>query len=232
MIEILGMLAIVAILAVMLIIAVSMKKNPNIKLCVAEGDEDVKIAPGLAGDEDVKIAGGQFSEEISNEDHADKAAKEFLYQRRVGNIDVAGQCGELLAKSLWDTAQDLIMNEDPNLSDKEVHQRILLMSFAINVVISEHTPSPLLAETALSVFYNEVEELSSVLYRHVSDVPAFSLYILNMRKGVVKEDVGRIYAKLIEHEGDPAKIREGINIYSIYYRKWIDLCNKEIIYND
>lgn len=211
----------IILLIFMVLIALSaarMKKNPDIKLCVPEGDEDIKIADGSFGDP------------LTNEDYADKAAAEYLKQKDVGNIEKAGQLGELLAKELWGVAQELLMKEEDQVTDRIVHQKILLYTYAVNSFVADSAPNSLLAETALSVFYSEVEELSKVLFQHISDTAAFSLYILNQRSGGVEEDIGRIYAKLSGKENDYKTIRDGNHLYNSFYNKCGRVYEEEITY--
>lgn len=217
MLEIGFFVALLVIAASMLIYAVYVKRNPMIKMIADEGDEDIRIADG------------NFGDPMSNEDYADKAAEEYLRQKDAGNIELAGHLGELLAEEIWSVSQEIIMNDD--YSDQDVHQRVLLLSYAVNSFIADSAPNNLLGETALSVFYNSIEELSSVLYKHVSDTASFSLYILNQRAEKTTQEAGRIYAKLSGMENSPAKILEGNELYLSFYMRCKKIYDSKISYN-
>ena len=170
----------------------------------------------VVGDEDIKIAGEQ-SAALSPPDAADLAAREFLRQKQNGNIDRAHNLGGSFAELLWDLAQSIIMDNDLGLTQQEIHHQLLLCSYAVNRVISQFSPNSIVAQTALGRFYAEVENRSNVLYRHVSDTAAFSLYMLNERSGGGDCEIGKIFAKLIGHENDPEGIRQGSQVYTAFY---------------
>lgn len=216
--EIIAFVAILGFTIFMFLFAINYRNNPDVKLAVVEGDEDVKIA------------GGQFGvPKEEREDIADEAAQEFLRQKHAGNIEVAGELGNLLAELLWADAQELIMKDEGDDAEREVHQQILLKCYAVNAFIAENSPNQLLAETALSVFYSKIEELSKVLFRHVKDIASFSLYILNQR--TENTEIGRIYARLSEAEDNPQVIKEGNEIYHNFYDRCEEIVQKEIEFN-
>jgi len=167
-------------------------------------------------DEDIKIAGTRPGGTL---DAADLAAQDFLVQKKNGNIDRARSLGETFAGCLWGLAQSLIMDNELELTQQEIHHRLLLCSYGVNRVITQYAPNSIVAQTALSRFYTEVEEKSNVLHRHVSDTAAFSLYILGERTGNGSDsDVGKIYAKFIGRENDAESIRQGGEVYRTFFR--------------
>jgi len=170
----------------------------------------------IAGDEDIKIAGGSFNA-VPDADAAELAAREFLRQKQNGNIDCAHELGESFAQILWDMAQGVIMDNDQGLTQQEIHHRLLLCSYVVNRVIASFLPNSIVAQTALSRFYAEVESRSNVLHRHVSDTAAFSLYILNERSGGGDFEIGKIYAKLIGRENDNESAKQGGEVYDNFY---------------
>jgi hypothetical protein len=172
----------------------------------------------LMFDEDIKIAGTHPGAE-SPPDAAELAARDFLAQKKNGNIDRARSLGETFAGCLWGLAQSLIMDNELELTQQEIHHRLLLCSYGVNRVITQYSPNSIVAQTALSRFYAEVEEKSNVLHRHVSDTAAFSLYILNERSGHNGDGaIGKIYARFIGRENDAESIRQGGEVYRAFYR--------------
>jgi hypothetical protein len=168
-------------------------------------------------DEDIKIA-GTHSGDDSTLDAAELAARDFLAQKKNGNVDRARSLGETFAGCLWGLAQDLIMDNEFELTQQEIHHRLLLCSYGVNRVIAQYSPNSIVAQTALSRFYAEVEEKSNVLHRHVSDTAAFSLYILSERSGHDDDGaIGKIYARFIGRENDSESVRQGGEVYRSFY---------------
>ncbi|MFV0400930.1 MAG: hypothetical protein ACK5LX_09985 [Oscillospiraceae bacterium] len=195
------------LLVVMLLLALlwQVNKVPKNVLLLADEDEDIKI-----------VGSGSFSE--PPKDPGEEMAEEYRREKSSGNIEVAVKIGENYAGLLWEKAQDLIMEEN-GLSNQEVHQILLLYSYVVNKVIAERVPNPLLAQTALSRFYAGMEEKSSILYGHVSDTAAFSLYILLERSGGREEEAGEIFARLCGAEDDAAVIARGNKLYGDFCRQ-------------
>lgn len=151
-------------------------------------DADMKIVPDKEPEPKVD------AEEI--------AAQEFLRQRELGNIDRARELGAYYAKGLLEPhgpLADALKDKDPAIQ----HQQYLLYSYVVNRVITDLSPNSILAQAALSRFYNDVEDTSPELYRHINDMAAFSLYILHNRaKANSDEEIGTVFAGLCGCEID------------------------------
>jgi hypothetical protein len=64
------------------------------------------------------------------------------------------------------------------------------------------------------MFYQNIESASSELYRHVSDMAAFSLYVLCERsKNRTEAEIGAIYAGLCDFGGREDIIKDGNAFY-------------------
>ena len=163
-------------------------------------------------DDDIKIAGDSFSHSPSADDLAEAAAAEFLQQKDAGNIDKARSVGKRLADAMFDLGQGPLCSEKPR-TQREIHHQFLLYSYVVNRVIAEESPNSILAQTALNVFYSEIEAASPELHRHVCDMAAFSLYILCERTDRSHAEIGRIYADLCEFSGNQEKIDDGNRLY-------------------
>lgn len=176
------------------------------------------VFAATSDDEDIKIAGSGFAPHSTAEDAADAAARQFLLEKNAGNIEKARTLGGAYAKTIL----ELENNPELALPDErtmlETHHQLLLCSYAVNRVIAECSPNSIIAQTSLNVFYNEVETTDPELYKHISDMAAFSLYILGRREGGSGEaGIGKIYARLCGFDGDQAKINEGEHIYKRFY---------------
>lgn len=175
-------------------------------------------------DGDMKIVDGPFfSPEKSGEDAAEKAARDFLLQKENGNIQRARQLGCLFAKDVWESFS--APNSLADISQQEFHHRLLLQSYIVHRVISEYSPNSILAQTSMGVFYHAVEEYSQLLYQHVSDTAAFSLYILSERSGDSADEIGRIFARLIGQEDNPKAIASGNRLYRECYDHYVKEIN-------
>jgi hypothetical protein len=187
-------------------------------LCLCQRRKQPAALFAAVEDDDIKIAGGPHKAPAA-QDTAELAAREFLRQKSNGNINQARRLGERFAGELWELAQSLIMDDASGLTQQEIHHRLLLCSYSANRVIAEFSPNSIVAQTALSRFYAEAEERSEVLYRHISDTAAFSLYILSERSGDNPAEIGKIYAKLSGNEGDAGKTRQGNEVYQGFYQR-------------
>ncbi len=182
---------------------------PGFALAVTtEGDEDMKIAGGLS-------APGP-AEELSE---AEQSALAYMRQKEAGNVDRARELGRKFADALADETA----RARPDAEPLRVHHRVVLFSYIVNRVITELSPNSIIAQTALNIFYDRLEERSAELAEDVRDMAAFSLYILCERSGANAEDeIGRIYARLCGHEDETAFVDEG----NALYRRCYDLCGE------
>jgi hypothetical protein len=172
--------------------------------------------PAIHGDEDVKIADGHFSPPRS-EDTAERAAREYLEQKSVGNIERARELGSLFARAVLDDS-GLLAEELKQKSMLVRHHIYLLYTYIANRVIAEYAPSPILAQTSLNRFYKDIETASEDLYRHVNDMAAFSLYILCERsKNRTDNEIGLIFAELCGLREDAAMIEYGNRLFRTFY---------------
>jgi hypothetical protein len=167
-------------------------------------------------DEDIKIAGESFSSGSRQEDSSEIAARQFLEQKQSGNIDKARALGERYVQVLLDEVPELFgaaAQPQPLL----LHHQMLLYSYALNRVVAEHSPNSLVAQTVLNVFYDELESSSPAIYHHVSDMAAFSLYILCERSERRSDDeIGNVYATLCGEADNAQRSEEGNRLYRLY----------------
>lgn len=181
----------------------------NILLEVAEGDEDIKIAPG------------SFSQP-RGEDGADLAAQDFLRQKRCGNIDRARDLGSRYAQALLRPDIGPLASEAEGKTPLMQHHIFLLYAYVVSHVIADHSPNSILAQASLSIFHSEVEAGSPEMMRHINDTAAFSLYILYERSASRADEVGRVFAGLVGEETDAALSAYGNRLYDKIYHYCVD----------
>ena len=96
-------------------------------------------------------------------------------------------------------------------------QRRILFSFVAGRAIDELTPKSILADTAVSVFYDVIKE-KPVVYGEINDAAAISLYMLTSRApGLDACAVGRVFAKLCGREGSRLYAKMGSGLCLFYY---------------
>ncbi|GHU81209.1 hypothetical protein FACS1894191_7910 [Clostridia bacterium] len=180
--------------------------------------------PYIDDDDDMKIADGAVSRK-RHEDGADAAARQFLTQKSSGNIDKARRLGGDYARTILDIGShpELVSRESTML---ETHHQLLLCAYIVNRVIAGLSPDSILAQTSLGSFYADVAAIAPHVYSHISDMAAFSLYILNERTGNPDEEIGKIYARLSGFEGDQTKIDDGNRIYARFHAFCADMMDK------
>ncbi len=184
-----------------------------------------RVLPGLlavAGDEDMKIAGDSFRPAPS--DAGEVEAKVYLEQKSSGNVEKARGLGRQFALALRERVAESL--NDPAFKGEaatQEHHKAVLYSYVINRVIADLSPNSILAQTALNVFYDDLEDETPVLADHVRDMAAYSLYILCERSETcVDDEIGRIYARLCGEENSLERIEEGNRCYREFYH----LCSR------
>ena len=175
------------------------------------------------GDEDIKIAGAHISG-FPDRDPAEEGARVFLRHKDAGNIEKARALGSAFAQALADIAKSSPFGEMARI-EAEIHHQLLLCTYIVNQVISEHAPDSILAQTSLQVFYKELEEQSPPITQHVNDIAAFSLYVLWERgKTRDEREIGSIYARLCGDENNADLVERGRTLYRSFY----DACSRTI----
>lgn len=174
-------------------------------------------------DEDIKIAGDRFPK--PSVDASELAAREFLRQKESGNVDRARELGKLFARAVLGVESGPLAGEMSGKPMQVQHHLYLLYTYVVNRVIAEYSPNSILAQTSLNVYYSEIEGASPALHTHVSDMAAFSLYILCERsKNRTDDEIGRIFAELCGLDNQ-AELREYGNQL---FRKFYDACAEKI----
>lgn len=163
-------------------------------------------------DADMKIAdNSQLSPGQS--DGGEAAAHEFIRQRGNGNVAKAKFLGATLAEGL---AQFNVPSGDKALAD----QKKVLYSFVVNKVIEERSPNSILAQAALSSFYQTVQEDDPEASQIISDSVAFSLYILadRGRRNREQDTPGEVFADLCGMRGREETIYIGQSLFNQFYQ--------------
>lgn len=174
-------------------------------------------------DDDVKIAPSSFAGKHVNVDSGEEAARQFLEQKECGNIDKARELGRCYADAIIHIETGPVASAEKPRTQRELHHQILLYSYIVNRVIAEHSSNSIVAQTCLNVFYSEIEAASDKLHKHVSDMAAFSLYILCERSpGRSDDEIGAIYAELCDFDGNEEKINDGDAFYKRVYKFCLD----------
>ena len=156
-------------------------------------------------DDDIKIAPETFKTNRAPIDHGEEAARQFLEQKELGNIERARELGE-------DYAEDVIALEKASSGRtlREQHHQLVLFSYIVNRVIAEQSPNSIVAQSCLNMFYKSIETASGELFKHVSDMAAYSLYMLCERsRNRHDSEIGGIYAELCDFRGNEGIISEG-----------------------
>lgn len=173
-------------------------------------------------DDDIKIAPDTFTAVAT--DSAEEAARQFLKQKNSGNIEKARELGKTFSDAIIHI-ENGPLGKETACTVREWHHKLLLYSYVVNRVIAEYSPNSILAQTSLNVFYSGIEAESPELHSHVSDMAAFSLYVLCERtKNRNSDDIGEIYANLCDFGGDQEKIGEG----NMFYNKVYVFCKEKI----
>ena len=178
------------------------------------------IAAVTGEDADMKIAPDSFSAGRGEDTGAQDEAEDYLRQKSAGNIELARNLGERYAALLMTYANENFnpWPAEPALSLR-AHHRLLLLTYVVNRAVTELSPSPILAQTTLNVFYSELDARAPELDKYIRDMASYSLYVLCERSpGCPRDEIGRIYARLLCADRDnPRLAEEGNHLFNEYY---------------
>ncbi len=164
-------------------------------------------------DDDMKIAPESMSEALASEDSGESVRQELAEQQEKGNVDLAKELGEkyaLTLMSLVDTSGEM---------SSLLREQVVLFSFAVNKVIEELAINSIVAQTALSCFYQQLESKGGSLYDTISDSIAFSLYISATKGLRAGGTIGGVFAKLLQKGNDPQTVSLGNALFADYYAR-------------
>ena len=183
---------------------------------------------GAGDDADMKIAPESFSPRWGDQTDIDSEAEDFLRQKSAGNIRLARELGERYAALLMAQVSE---NFDPWPEDLagelHAHHRLLLLTYTVNRVAGELSPSPVLAQTTINVFYQSLEEQAPQLDKYIRDMASYSLYMLHERsQSGAQDEIGKIFARLCADKDNPGLIELGNRYYREYYTLCKDLHNQ------
>lgn len=165
------------------------QRHTPIMLAVSSNDSDMKIVPSTGIEAPVV-------------DDGEEAAREFLAQKKNGNIEKAYVLGEKLAfLFLSEGTPILLLEKAEQCADMDINQR-LFFAFLAETLLTRQVGS-LLAQTAIREFSSRVERQDPQLYQKMNDQSSFSVYLLNSKKNPVDfKDEGKAFAYLCGKEGD------------------------------
>ncbi len=176
-------------------------------------------------DEDIKIAPEDLSKLFTNENpQADDNIDLLMRQRANGNAAKAKKLGKQYVEDLldcvWTKAPDDISSETFELQTK------LLFAYVVHRIISDYSPNHIVANSALSSFYEHLEDADPKLSDQINDNAAFSLYVLLHRSGEERSDkVGKVFAEVCDAaEGSDCSV-----IGESAYARFLSACTQRLL---
>lgn len=171
----------------------------------------------LEDDSDMKIA-GQVPKD--GHDALEGEVDAFVREKTNGNIERAQKAGKLFAQALTSADQDSTVYFGIGEMDDAVtlRQRRILFSYIVNRVIAELAPNSIVAQAALSSFYEQTRKASEEIYQQINDSLAFSLYIFSYRSAGDMKAAARVFAQLCGKEGDRVFIQYGQELGAFFAR--------------
>lgn len=162
-------------------------------------------------DSDMKIAPDRPSEIF---DSSEGAANAFVREKANGNMAKAHALGKQFAAELTAENRGVTLFGVGAFDDANtLVQRKIMFAYVVNMVIEGMAPNSIVAQSAMSSFYDSVQASFPDIYRIITDSEAFSLYILSVRSS--PEDpcaIGRVFARLCGKEEDPLFVRYGCEL--------------------
>ena len=149
-------------------------------------------------DSDMKIVPDDPSEVF---DTGEGAANSFAREKATGNMEKAKCLGQDFAAEITAGEKGIVWFGCGEYDDElTIAQRQVMFAYIINKVIEDMAPNSIVAQSALSSFYETVQSALPEVYERITDSAAFSMYILSDR--AAPDDpcaIGRVFARLCGH---------------------------------
>ena len=130
-------------------------------------------------DSDIKIVPDKPSKVF---DMSEGAAYAFIREKTNGNMEKARALGKRFAGELTAGRTGVAQFGVGAFDDQDtLAQRNVLFAFIVGRVIEEMAPNSIVAQSAMSAFYETIERTSPEIYQQISDSAALSLYIFSAR---------------------------------------------------
>ena len=147
-------------------------------------------------DDDIKIAPDKVSQLFKKENPvADDNIDMFFRERKLGNTQKARQFGidmvQELKDCVWTSAPDMVNPKDFEFQLKT------LFAYAVHRILEDYSPNQIVANAAVSSFYENLESENYELFQKITQSPAISLYLYMHRSGEeTPENIGKTFAGL------------------------------------
>ena len=160
-------------------------------------------------------------------DMSEGAAYAFIREKTNGNMEKARALGKRFAGELTAGRTGMAQFGVGAFDDQDtLAQRNVLFAFIVGRVIEEMAPNSIVAQSAMSAFYETIERTSPEIYRQISDSAALSLYIFSARSTPGDETAaGEVFARLCGREGDALFVAYGRELAGYF----MDHCTREAI---
>lgn len=169
-------------------------------------------------DSDMKIVPDRPSELF---DLSEGAASAFVREKNNGNMEKARALGVHLAAELSAEKQGVTLFGVGAFDNADMLlQRRVLFAYVVGRVVEEIAPNSIVAQSAMSAFYDAIQADSRETYKLLTDTAVFSLYSLSAR--AAPDDpcaIGRVFARLCAQENDKLFVRYGcelVEYFSMY----------------
>lgn len=162
-------------------------------------------------DSDMKIVPDDPSEIF---DTSEGAANAFVREKTNGNIDKAHTLGLQLAAELTADHKGITLFGVGAFDDENtLLQRKVMYAYVVNRVIEEIAPNSVVAQSAISSFYNTVCDEAPNVYALITDAAAFSMYTLSVRSSPGDAcAIGKVFAQLCNRKDDEIFVKYGCEL--------------------
>lgn len=171
----------------------------------------------FSNDDDMKIAPDDLSKLFARENPvADDNIDMLMRQRANKNTQRARALGAEYVKELI----DCVWTQPPQGVEPKVFETQLKLLFAYTVhrIIEDYSPNHIVADIALSAFYDDLDDADEELSKTINDTAAFSMYVYLHRTG---EDngarIGEIFADLCDAGSEPECAVIGESAYNRFF---------------
>lgn len=166
-------------------------------------------------DSDIKIVPDRPSEIF---DTSEGAAVAFVREKNNGNMEKARILGTRFAEALFSDDRKGIAFGIGEMDDANtIAQRKVMFTHVVGQVIEDIAPNSIVAQSALSAFYDRIQQDSAEIYDQVTETAAVTMYMLASRTTADDPQAyGGVFARLCGQEGNPLFVQYGSELANYF----------------
>lgn len=175
----------------------------------------------VSDDSDIKIAPNSFEHFNRRENCETEDAEIYLKHKQKGNIDKA----HYLGKKFYEIVKNQKDYHDFDNKEFVDAQLKALCGFLAKVKLENCSPDSIIANSAVSVLYDNINENLPEVYSMMNNSATYSVFLLSTSATINKDvSFGKVFAEICSKQNDRDYIDFGINFYNKYDLLFSNVC--------